>query len=80
MGKINHSKWLYRHYCLLNLIRQGIFLKRLVLLQRCVSNPKGFGTFEQLSNHGPWDFPGGPVVRAPHSQCRGPGSDPWSGN
>ena len=49
MGKINHPKRLYRHYCLLNLIRQGISLERLVVLQRCVSNPKVFGTFEQLS-------------------------------
>ena len=27
-----------------------------------------------------WDFPGGPVSKIPHSQCRGPGFDPWSGN
>ena len=27
-----------------------------------------------------WDFPGGPVVKTPRSQCRGPGFDPWSGN
>ena len=26
------------------------------------------------------DFPGGPVVKTPCSQCRGPGFDPWSGN
>ena len=26
------------------------------------------------------DFPGGPVAKTPHSQCRGPGSDPWSGH
>ena len=25
------------------------------------------------------DFPGGPVARTPHSQCRRPGFDPWSG-
>ena len=25
------------------------------------------------------DFPGGPVVKTPCSQCRGPGFDPWSG-
>ena len=25
-------------------------------------------------------FPGGPVVKTLHSQCRGPGFDPWSGN
>ena len=26
------------------------------------------------------DFPGGPVGKTLHSQCRGPGFDPWSGN
>ena len=26
------------------------------------------------------DFPGGPVAKTPHSQCRGPGFNPWSGN
>ena len=26
------------------------------------------------------DFPGGPVVKTPCSQGRGPGSDPWPGN
>ena len=26
------------------------------------------------------DFPGGPVVKTPRSQCRGPQIDPWSGN
>ena len=25
------------------------------------------------------DFPGGPVVKTPSSQCRGHGFDPWSG-
>ena len=27
-----------------------------------------------------WDCPGGPVAKTLHSQCRGPGFDPWSGN
>ena len=27
-----------------------------------------------------WDFPGGPVAKTLHSQCRGPRFDPWSGN
>jgi len=27
-----------------------------------------------------WDFSRGPVAKTPHSQCRGPGFDPWSGN
>ena len=27
-----------------------------------------------------WDFPDGAVVKTPHSQCRGPGFNPWSGN
>ena len=26
------------------------------------------------------DFPGGPVGKTPHCQCRGPRFDPWSGN
>ena len=27
-----------------------------------------------------WDFPGGPVVKTPHSQCRGLRFNPWFGN
>ena len=26
------------------------------------------------------DFPGGPKTKTLHSQCRGPGFNPWSGN
>ena len=26
------------------------------------------------------NFPGGPVAKTLHSQCRGPGFDPWSGD
>ena len=26
-----------------------------------------------------WDFPGGSMAKTPHSQCRGPGFDPWIG-
>ena len=26
------------------------------------------------------DFPGGPVAKTTHSQCRRPRFDPWSGN
>ena len=26
------------------------------------------------------DFSGGPVAKTPHSQCRRPGFNPWSGN
>ena len=26
------------------------------------------------------DLPGGPVAKTLHSQCRGPGFSPWSGN
>ena len=32
----------------------------------------------KISRH--WDFPGGPVVKALHSQCRGPRFSPWTGN
>ena len=31
-------------------------------------------------NTGVGDFPGGPVVKTPCSQCRGSRFDPWSGN
>ena len=34
--------------------------------------------FVSRMNNG--DFPGGAVGRTPHSQCRGSGFDPWSGN
>ena len=34
----------------------------------------------RLLKRGTLDFPGGPVVKTPHSQCRGRGFDPWSGN
>ena len=27
-----------------------------------------------------WDFPGDPVVKTPHFQCRGCRFNPWSGN
>ena len=26
------------------------------------------------------NFPRGPVAKTPHSQCRGPGFNPWPGN
>ena len=29
--------------------------------------------------HKPREFPGGPVAKTPHSQCRGPGINPWLG-
>jgi len=32
----------------------------------------------ELKSH-PWDFLGDPMAETPHAQCRGPGSDPWSG-
>ena len=33
-----------------------------------------------LKEHTFRDFPGGPVAKTLHSQCRGPRFDPWSGN
>ena len=33
-----------------------------------------------LEVNGFWDFPGGPVAKPLHSESRGPGFDPWSGN
>ena len=32
----------------------------------------------KISRH--WDFPGCPVVKALHCQCRGPRINPWTGN
>ena len=34
----------------------------------------------ETERRGPWDFPGGPVGKTPHSQCGGPGFDSWSRN
>ena len=34
--------------------------------------------FENESSY--WDFPSGPGTKTLHSQCRGTGFDPWSGN
>ena len=34
----------------------------------------------QFKNTIDGDFSGGPVGKTPHSQCTGPGFDPWSGN
>ena len=33
-----------------------------------------------IQKHPCRDFPGGPLVKNPHSQCRGPRFNPWSGN
>ena len=41
--------------------------------------PDTFREERQFKYH--WrNFPGGPVAKTPHSQCRGSGFDPWSGN
>ena len=39
---------------------------------------KIYQTFKQLKQFR--DFPGGLTAKSPHSQCRGPGFHPWSGN
>ena len=36
------------------------------------------GVWERVKKGFPWDFPGGPVAKTLHSQCRGPGFDPWT--
>ena len=38
-----------------------------------------WGTYFKNTDSGDF-FPGGPVSKTLHSQCRGPGFDPWSGN
>ena len=48
-------------------------------LPRCPSF-EGFPLSILPSTFSDWDFPGGPVGKAPCSQCRGPRFDPWSGN
>ena len=35
---------------------------------------------KKKKQHSPRDFPSGPVVRTLHSEFRGHGFDPWSGN
>ena len=35
---------------------------------------------EQLLKYGCRGLPGGPVIKTPHTQCRGPRFNPWSGN
>ena len=39
-----------------------------------------YKTMTSIRSSNPRDFPGGPVVRTLHVQCRGPKFDPWSGN
>ena len=39
-----------------------------------------FSNGPELSKSKARDFPGGPVVKTPSSQCRGPRFDPWSVN
>ena len=35
---------------------------------------------QQKQNWPDRDFPGGPMAKTPHSQCRKPGFHHWSGN
>ena len=37
------------------------------------------GLLEEFKKLQAWDFPGGPVVQTPSSQCREHGFDPWLG-
>lgn len=78
MGKINHPKWLYRHYCLLNPIHQGISLKEAGAPAEMRLQPKVSGTFEQLSESWALGLPWWPSVRLT-LPCRGPRSDPGQG-
>jgi len=41
------------------------------------SSEKGYQCYKKGSSR---DFPGGSVAKTPHSQYRGPGFNPWSGN
>ena len=37
------------------------------------------GTIQLILKSQCWDFPSAPVAKTLHSQCRGPGFNPWSG-
>ena len=37
-------------------------------------------TTKASKSHNVGDFPRGQMAKTSHSQCRGPGFDPWSGN
>ena len=41
--------------------------------------PLGQGVIVAFKKFSLWDFPGGPVVKAPYSQCRGPMFNPGQG-
>ena len=43
------------------------------------SDPKAWDGQTAYGNKQEWDFSSSPVVKTPHSQCRGPWSCPWSG-
>ena len=53
-----------------------------VLPEEILAGAGGCGAeaLEATSKVSTWDFPGGPVAKTLHSQCRGPMFHPWSGN
>lgn len=53
-------------------------MEGLVILSPRIVHEKNVYPLSLKKNDG--DFPGGPVARNPHSQCRGLGFDPWPGN
>ena len=79
-----HKDIAYPLLCFNGYLMREISLKVGVGAERRVSGLKLVvsGTVYRSNDRywAPWDFPGGPVVRTPCSQCRGPGFDPWSGN
>ena len=49
-----------------------------MLVVICMGRKRMMG--KVIEGHVKSDFPGGPVAKIPHSQCREPRFDPWSGN
>ena len=49
-------------------------------IPKLTASPSGEEPPKAYSKSCPDNFPGGPVAKAPLSQCRGPGFNVWSGN
>ena len=64
--------------------KRGLGTNPLKVLQKSLNFPllwvEGLIRFPLESEGQGEDFPDGPVAGTPHSQCRGPILDPWSGS
>ena len=71
MGKDTMENISYKRDCVAILTLYKVYFKT----NNINSNNKGYFIIIRVR-----DFPGGPVAKTVHFQCRGPGFDPWSGN